>query len=373
MRAIPWLLGATVLASSPPNASASFVQEQETRAPEVQIIPDQVSCDTCVIERYLVATIHDRAFRDGALIFFGLPHVNSDGTFLVIAGPPTASELYLAEPDGSIVRRIGRAGDGPGEYRRVSAALELPEAYFVFDQTLRRVTRLSKTTLEALGTTQLHLIQGAVPPLVFEDGSLLFSGTSRTRSGIGHPFHLLDSSGQLVRSFGVEEVVPPSQNPYPGVLARSRDGAFWAAFPDRYQIERWDREGNLLAVIQPEADWFTNEPDREKQQAGARQSRVQGLFEDEDGLLWVHIIGRQVGEKVGGQLEPDPSTSASIIEVIDPVVGTLVASSRVEGLRDFWAYGGFFQMVNRESPQGLLTLEVWGARLRSESSPNKDW
>ena len=300
-----------------------------------------------------------------ALVDVGTPHVNSDGTFLAIAGPMLQNQLFSAENDGSIVHRIGRTGEGPGEYERIFHIHELPGAYLIFDPMLTRVTHLSKTTFETLSTTPFPNLGSPVPPLVFGDGSYLISGTNRTREGVGHPFHLFDPSGQLVRSFGGTAGLSPTQSsPPPAYFGSSRDGAFWVADPYRYRIERWDREGNLLAVFEREADWFPaytlNETGRPS--TGGSRSMIRGLWEDEDGLLWVH--GRQVKSREPVR-RPAPDLLATVIEVIDPTTGTLVASHRVEGMSAYSALGGFYQVITKEDPQShLINVEVWGARFK---------
>jgi hypothetical protein len=341
----------------------------DVTAQEVRVITDEVSCDSCMIERYRVATIHDREFPEGALATVVFPHLNTDGRFLVVAGP-IEDELFQTDLDGSIVRRVGRAGEGPGEYKHPTHVHELPSAYLVYDSRLRRVTRLSKTNLEVLATTRLPVIGGPVRPIVFEDGSYLFAGSSSTRGGVGHFFHLVDSSGDAVRSFGEPDgVLRPRSLEYPMVLALSRDGSFWAGYRGDYRIERWDREGNLLEVFLREANWFSYDPDNDERRATVPQARLTGLFEDEDGLLWVHVTSRRFiprEQGTGLRSDPDPATRGSIIEVLDPKAGTLVASSRVDGWRAFSAIGGFYQVVYPEGPVGPLSVEVWAARLERD-------
>jgi hypothetical protein len=311
----------------------------------------------------MVATIHDREYPEGALVDVGIPNVNSDGTFLVMAGA-LQTELFLADRTGSILKRIGRDGEGPGEFRRIFHVHELPSAYLVFDSRLQRVTRLSKDNLEVLGTAQFPRVEGATPLLVFEDGSYLRSGISRTREGAGRFFHLFDASGRGIRSFGGREEVPGSRfQTYPRVLALSCDGTFWAADYLQYRLERWDREGNLLEIIERVADWH---PDYSLDENGrlprGDRTRIQGLWEDQDGLLWV--LGREVkgGPVIGSNLED----LTSVIEVIDPKGGTLVASYRVEGVMAFPTRSGFYQTVRREDPKDLMiNIEVWGARFVS--------
>jgi hypothetical protein len=332
-------------------------------AQEVRIITDEVSCDSCVIERYKIATIHDRDLPEGALVNVGTPHVNADGTFLVIAGS-LSDGMFLAESDGSIVRRIGRGGEGPGEYARLSHVDELPGAYLVFDSRLARVTRLSKTTFEVLGTAPSPSLGGGFPPLVFEDGSYLIPGTRQTREGAGHLYHLFDAAGRAVRSFGGRAGGPPPRgSTLPRVLAASRDGTFWVASRQQYRLERWNREGNLLEVYEREADWHPHYPlDEEGRLPSGMRSTIRGLWEDEDGLLWVHGLHMKDGQPV---ISPPPDIMASVVEVIDPVAGTLVASSRVEGISAHSALGGFHQTVRKEDPETfLINIEVWGARFK---------
>ena len=339
-------------------------------AQEVRTIPDEVSCDSCVIERFKVATIHDRDFPEGALATAVQPYPNTDGTFFVVAGR-LEDELFLTDQFGSIVSRVGRDGEGPGEYMHPSHVHELPAAYLVYDGRLRRVTRLSKPDLEVLDTTPFPAIGGPVQPIVFEDGSYLFSGSSSTREGVGQFFHLVDPSGTPVRSFGEPDgVLRPRSLDRPLVLALSHDATFWAGYPGEYRIERWDREGNLLEVYLREADWFSDDPEDDRRRATLPQTRLSGLFEDEEGLLWVHVTSRRFIPREGGtalRIDPSPATNGSIIEVLNPTAGTLVASSHLYGRVSFSVFGGFQQVVYPENSVGPLSVEVWAARIERHS------
>lgn len=89
--------------------------------------------------------------------------------------------------------------------------------------------------------------------------------------------------------------------------------------------ERRNREGNLLEIIERVADWHPDfSLDVDGRVPRGDRTRIQGLWEDQDGLLWV--LGREVkgGPVIGSNLED----LTSVIEVIDPKGGTLVASDR---------------------------------------------
>ncbi len=68
---------------------------------------------------------------------------------LVIVQP---DELLVFSPEGALRRRLGRSGDGPGEFRAIQDVRFDPEGnLLVYDVSLRRITRLS-TSGRVLGT-----------------------------------------------------------------------------------------------------------------------------------------------------------------------------------------------------------------------------
>jgi hypothetical protein len=154
----------------------------------------------------------------------------------------------------------------------------------------------------------------------------------------------------------------------PGGPVLSRDGGLWLAEYNRYRVEKWDRGGNLVDVIERETEWFpwpAPEP-----AAGQRFATLGGVGQDEDGLLWTHIamrprIERRLpdgGTRLG--VDPDPSHAETIIEVFDPARRTLLASTRMAGWASYAAAGGFYQVEYDASPSGEPLIRVWAYRLR---------
>ena len=144
-------------------------------------------------------------------------------------------------------------------------------------------------------------------------------------------------------------------------MAASGDSAVWVAHLDRYRLELWSREGRLLGLYDRPAPWFRSRdeiPDR----AGERYTQIVGLYEDEEGYLWVHSTERT--RAGSSRIQSDPEAFASIIEVLEPTDARVVATSRLAGVRDYSTNGfGFFQKVTRLSADNLLHIEVWASRL----------
>ena len=318
------------------------------------------TCADCRIERHLLATIHDSTYRGGALAGFAIVHVTSDTTFFITAGPDL-DELYFADRDGTIVRRVGRSGEGPGEYKDPRYVTETDSAFVVFDVRVNRATYLTKDSLALIRTMRLPATPLRKPPVVFLDGSFLFRSNIRSRDRAGLALHAVTPGGTISHSFGPRPQAFPDRLTIGG-MAASGDSAVWIAPLDRYRLELWSREGNLLLLVDRPAPWFNSREEIENA-AGVRYNHIQGLYEDQDGRLWVHAI--ELTRAGFGRIVPDPAASASIIEVLDPIQARVLAFSRESGVMAYSAGGpGFYQQASRLSDGLLLLIDVWAAELR---------
>ncbi|MCC5904562.1 MAG: 6-bladed beta-propeller [Balneolaceae bacterium] len=63
--------------------------------------------------------------------------------------------IHLYNSDGSYNRQIGRAGDGPGEFRQISQMRTDDHYLHVKDPTLQRITRFNIETFEVAGTVSV--------------------------------------------------------------------------------------------------------------------------------------------------------------------------------------------------------------------------
>lgn len=67
------------------------------------------------------------------------PFVLADGRLVVPLGG--SSEIRVFSPEGTFARRLGGSGEGPGEFRYLSAAWPRGDTIEAFDSRLRRVNR----------------------------------------------------------------------------------------------------------------------------------------------------------------------------------------------------------------------------------------
>lgn len=340
------------------------LQGQVGASEPATIISGGPTCTDCEIERYQLATIHDRLLEGGAIVDGGGVHVNRDGTFLVIAGPQWG-ELFLADEKGAIIRQIGRSGEGPGEYLAPFSVAELANRFVVFDPPLARVTWLTKDDLQVMRTVRMPSSSAVATPAVFPDGSYAWSGSVPTRDGVGYPLHVVAPDGSVQRSFG--------EGPPPTIIAPSGDSALWAAHSDRYRVEKWHRDGRMLGVYEREVDWFPSPADDSSPKAGDLSVRISGVSEDRQGRLWVHVMVRTLREvtvsnELGEErtvlrLDPDPRSSEEVIEILDPLTATVVANRRIPSSRALSSMDGHYQQELRSTDRGPLLIDVWQTRL----------
>ena len=187
------------------------------------------------------------------------------------------------------------------------------------------------------------------------DGSLLVAAQTRTSETIGYPMHVVDREGRVVRSFGTDEPQydPDLNHILTRTVALGQDGTVWAMAPARYLLERWDPStGEQLQSTRIPSDWFWF---RESIQAYTdetvrRPPLVEGLWEDEDGLVWIIVHDADAdwappprsNEERPLDLQEYDRLFDSVIEVVDPGLGRVLASRR------------FSEVLWYRSPSGIL-------------------
>jgi len=343
--------------------------------PETQVL----SCEDCIIDGFLLATISDSTYPSGALVSNGAVHVNADGSFIVAAGPMPWTELYHANGNGLIDRRIGASGEGPGEYKMPQAVMETNTSYIIFDGALRRLTWLSKSDFGVRMTRTVHPMNMVVAPRAFADGAIAIAARGPPAGG-RETIHFLDSAGEAQHSINLEPSPAEREDQRVSLIATSADGGMWTVRRGAYRIQKWSRDGRLERSLERKPDWL---PEAGWPDASTADNAyvIQLLHEDHAGRLWVHVtVRRQIdavltvqrgaeapAPRLSRRTDPDPSSGASIIEVIHPVSGQLIASVRWSGVHAIGVSGGFYLRTARSSPSGEPLLDIWGFRLRSGS------
>jgi hypothetical protein len=182
------------------------------------------------------------------------------------------------------------------------------------------------------------------------DDSFVSSSIDAMRDprSFGLPYqHLSADASQHLRSFGAEPqtIRPGSLGRFRRTLAPTRPGGFWAAHGQRYLLERWDRELRApVQVIERDVPWFEPYEEYEGSVLEVRpRPFVRAIQEDEDRRIWVVIsVAAENWEPMPPAQGADGRAVISdaqmnrlrdtLIEVVDPDAGVVLAAYRVDEL-----------------------------------------
>jgi hypothetical protein len=256
------------------------------------------------------------------------------------------SSIKVFAPDGMYLHTLGGRGEGPGEFQLVRRIhIDADDRLFTTDRLLGRISIFASTgTLERTVTVPEPLLGFTVFPI--RGDSILVGGHSFTPALIGYSTHILSPEGTRIRSFG-EPTYPlrPSSDEFyhHRAIAPADLDQLWIAGWERYQIELWSLDGTRLHVWHRDADWFHRADPATDGRTPPRPS-LTSLYEDSSGRLWLHM-------RVAAEDWLDgPERFDTVIEVLDPEAGEVLASLRLSG-RTHELFG------NRMISQNVVDLE----------------
>ena len=213
------------------------------------------TCTTCRIDAVLVALLGLSTREDGGLRAWPAALTRDRfGAYLAVQPDARHAGIWLFNPAGRQDGYVSRGGDAPGEYRRPYLVWkDLGDSIHVLDYALHRHTVLTPDRHFAWASPIPPNVHAAV---VLPGGQLLVNAMDESADGSGAYLHPLEADGSERREFPALRA-----NPWPGswtrALALAANGTIWAVRNSyRYEIEHWDPEGHLLALIAPSRDWF---------------------------------------------------------------------------------------------------------------------
>jgi len=165
--------------------------------------------------------------------------VDEDGRIYVLESG--AQEIRVLAPDGSVERRIGREGDGPGEFRRAYAIGVSGDTVWALDSRLDRITLFDREG-EVLSTGRIEQARVTLPtcaglllPIGMRSDGLfpsemrsIFCTRDDPESGVEEgdsiavPRVLFDAGGAVVDTVGWDPIPPPTMVTPPGAPERER-------------------------------------------------------------------------------------------------------------------------------------------------------
>ncbi len=337
-------------------------------------IPSEVSCASCRIQRDSVVTL-GAPNGDGLDNFITAVTRSADGHSFVAT--MSAAEIAVFDPSGRFVGNIGRAGEGPGEFRRVTKIIaDADRDVHVFDARLVRhsIFRRDGTLVRATGLPITRLRDATI----LRDGSIVINGGTYDRASAGFALTQLDTAERIVRR--ADEVTRLTARTE-WILERSlslgqKTGQLVVAHPNEFVIDLYDAKLQRVNRLERVAAWFeAPSPENPERSDGSSDvpptSRVLTAWEDVTGLIWIVALVRSPEWqprtlRPGERLAPDSPLAArpryeTVIEVIDGAAKRVLARER-SVRKGHFSDGYEWQVL--EAADGTQRLVGWRLRLQ---------
>lgn len=297
------------------------------------------------------------------------PTVARDSRGRFIVGPTLdGAQLHVYDASGKFLTSVGRRGRGPGEFQRISlVTVSAGDTLHVFDAVNLRHTVLS-SDFRTVRTSPLPGRVYAAFPL--GRGTTLVQAPARSSDRFGLPLHLINPDGRVVRSYGsLQKTYEPGDvDAEFRPVAQASTAMTWVGHVGRYELGLWDTNGRLVRTLVRGASWFRPREKGSRNDPNARPGHwIADLHEDAGRMLWV-VVGtadrswqpprdRTDGERPLPTVREAGSLFDTILEVIDPKTGQLLASARDPG-PPFAFFADNLASRAREDADGNVFVDV---------------
>jgi hypothetical protein len=269
---------------------------------------------------------------------------------------PDEPRFLVFDSTGRLLKSLGRKGSGPGEYvNGPDVVVGRGDTLYVGDVGFHLM--VFAPDLQLVRTIPLAVLYRPIPLLTGQYGVVaLAKGGPRIASQI----EIYDGQGRLVKSFGA----PTAKDSDPfsiarGSLVEGPDGSLWSPLHTKRVIEQWNPSGELMLSLTREIDpALTTHADQR------HPVTLTDIAIDPDGRLWVsYRIPTGESRKVmrategGGQAEMEERIYHSLIELIDPAAGKVIASQTFPGSWMRFLSAGYVYTIE-ESKDGMARLSV---------------
>ena len=311
----------------------------------------------------------------------------SDGRF-TMAFQDVNYEFTIFSADGSEFQRVGREGEGPGEYAFVFwvrehagllhvIRLEAQARSRCWTRASRWFARCRCGAWTATALDMAMLPDGAVALNYFlPEGE----GEQLTNAKEGFAVHIVGADGEprlSLDAIPTKDFLSPAENASRH-LEIAPDGSLLVAQYRRYRIDRWDpATGELLQTFVREADWIGDSGANWEPPSPNRPpaTTVSAMHLDEAGLLWVSVSRpvpdwRDRVERTGPDAHPEegqyrygPGSRERLMEVVDLESGRVLVSQVLDSdTLGWWRFitSGWLASYDEE---GLPQYRMWRMRL----------
>jgi hypothetical protein len=341
-----------------PGASPHAMQQPGPR----RIEPQAPECRTCQIVVTRLATLG----QDSTLLGTLSMAIARDriGRFLVSS--TDMSRIAVYDGAGRELHSFGREGSGPGEFRGIlEIKIAVDDSIYVSDLA-RRVSVFAPNH---------QFVRSFNFAGQFSRAALLPAGgfISETRRGALTEY-CRDGKEQASRPVSPGVVQPPNPTcrhcDARSLVAARMPGRFWSWVKNRYEIEQIDLSGVVHQRLVRGVAWF--QPWL-SETALVPTPVLSNVREDTTGHLWVTVhlpnprwVASSGPSRVATAGDYD-RLYESLLEVIDPNSGRLIASARLPGMVSTTRDGILWKL--RDLPDGRVVMDVFRTELQGTSIP----
>ena len=323
---------------------ATALGAQEVRP---KVIPDAVACSAC---RITVTTVVTLGTDDGPGAINTRPlgvDVDGRGRYWVVPLADGSAVPIVFASGGQLARVAGRRGEGPGEFRAVIDAVPLPgDSVLLVDNATRRGTIIGPN-LEPVRFIQVpeplqYNVVISWPDAVV--GMSHYAGGGRG-GPVLHAMAFDSASARVTRSFGPVWSMRDLRTMEQTVarLFQATTG-IWSILPQRYRIDQWNLDGQLLAALERQPEWFGTESLTMGTRDTPPPPRFTAVAEDGAGRLWTFVAvaaptWREGWPKDEGEFRVAAFSMEkmyrTMVEVLDLKAGQVIARRQL----DYWIIG----------------------------------
>ncbi len=220
-----------------------------------------------------------------------------------------------------------------------------------------------------------------MPAILLPDGGLVLNARPMTVGDAGHALKLIDQNGNALRSF--DDAVTDARRSFLQLrlLWAQSNGDLLVARPYTFTIDvyapDYDRKGSITRL----AEWVpSKEPDEDPSDGVFDRPftpRLMGIWEDEQGLLWLYMMLPSPAWRPGPPMEQARKQGLSeetwralgsrprvetIIEVVDLATRQLLARTRIDGPAGTPFGGGY--VARSEDSVGEPSLRISRVKLK---------
>jgi hypothetical protein len=171
---------------------------------------------------------------------------------------------------------------------------------------------------------------------------VMAGGVIATPEKFGQPLHEYSVDGRRIRSFGGrnETISDQAYLTHTRNIALDRNGGFWSARVNEYEIEHYDSEGTLISRHRRVVDWFSAWDAVAASTTNTPRPAVARIRTDSLGRLWVFIripsrpptaSGNAPNGERALNLAQYNRAFDTLIEVLDPRSLTVIARRTLNG------------------------------------------